>query len=417
MQDFGRAEPMHIVTVSPDPWLMDDAVFGNAPLQVTRIVAPLSEAMAPVMAAAPDLLLVVVADSGRANAIVRTLCQVQAQLPHCRISPLVRNPDPAILLDLMRAGITDVLVDDSAQNIRAVVERARQSAGRAMAEGDAPALPSGSASPLAAGRLTAFVSAKGGDGATFVAVNYAVSLAKADRAKADWTRPDKAGRVLLLDLSLPFGDAEIYLTAQKPSHDLADFVQEIDRLDGALLKAMAHHVSDDLDFIPSPLTMDRVVQIVPDQIPALIARVKHHYDQVIVDLGAGIDPVTLTVLDMADEAVVVATPEVPSVRRTSQILNVWDSLEYPPEKLSIVVNRHSASSSISSQAFETAIGKSIARVLPDEGDKVRDSMAKGVPVVELASGSRFAREMANWAQQQVGAPAKGKSLWQRLRNR
>ncbi len=85
------------------------------------------------------------------------------------------------------------------------------------------------------------MSAKGGDGATYLTANLAAALA--DNPEC---------RVLTIDLSLPFGDLDMYMTGNTTSNNLATFSNQIDRIDGALLDSMAHHVSGNLHLIPSP---------------------------------------------------------------------------------------------------------------------------------------------------------------------
>ena len=95
------------------------------------------------------------------------------------------------------------------------------------------------------GQVITIGRAKGGMGATTLAVNLALSLIEPK---------DKEGpkRVCLLDLDLQFGDAALYLDLD-PRSDLVDIVQKPTRLDTSLLLgAMTEHKSG-LEVLQAPI--------------------------------------------------------------------------------------------------------------------------------------------------------------------
>ncbi len=75
------------------------------------------------------------------------------------------------------------------------------------------------------GKIIAFVSCKGGSGATFLAANLAYALAQENQ------------RVALFDLNLQFGDAALFVSDQKPAATLSHVAQQIHRLDASFLAA------------------------------------------------------------------------------------------------------------------------------------------------------------------------------------
>ena len=76
------------------------------------------------------------------------------------------------------------------------------------------------------GEVMAFVSCKGGSGATFLATNLGYALASIQKKK-----------VLLIDLNLQFGDAALFVSDRRPAATLSDVVRDIDQIDAALLQS------------------------------------------------------------------------------------------------------------------------------------------------------------------------------------
>lgn len=252
-----------------------------------------------------------------------------------------------------------------------------------------------------AGRCLGFIPAKGGDGASAVLANLAAELAR-----------QSAVRVLVIDLSLPFGDVALFLTSGVMAHDLADLTDEMARLDGELLEVMAHHVSPNLHLIAAPLTLDRFLRIQPTDVQRLIALALAQYDHVLIDLG--LDAISLSVLDGLDMLVLVATLNVASVRHVDQLAQLWASLGNAPAKLSLVVNHQGAHTAVRVPDLEKAVGLTVARQLPQDNALMQASQLQGVPAVLLRPKSAFARAISAWAQEWSGQPAQEKRAWLRF---
>ena len=220
----------------------------------------------------------------------------------------------------------------------------------------------------------------------------------------------------MIDFSLPFGDIEMFLTSQKQTNDLADFSDEIDRLDASLMDSMVEHVSDNLHLIASPLSVDRLIHIKPTHIDRLIEVSSKSYDYIIIDIGAGIDPISIHALAKLHQLIVVATMTVPSLKRATQVLRYWQELGLDENRLSIAVNRFQSKADIKISDIEKAMGRRVVHYLPQDNVGVQESLLKGIPLIDLKPSSEFTKSIFNWASEWSGK-VQGKSLWQRLKNR
>ena len=128
------------------------------------------------------------------------------------------------MLEAMRAGVNE-----------GVAERhAGGSSG-----GDQPADCSQAADRVA-GKAFAFVGAKGGVGATTIAVNVATALAKLE-----------PGNVLLIDLHVANGDAAVFFGAE-PRFTIVEALENTHRLDEAFFRSLVVRTKCGVDCWPRP---------------------------------------------------------------------------------------------------------------------------------------------------------------------
>ena len=381
---------MNIVLLSSREWQVPDTLFDYPENRITRVTGELTEGVRRVIELSPELVFVGEYDEG--ELLVSAIQDLCSKLTDSSVVPVCNNPQPQFLMSLMRAGVREVLPDGSDKQVKDAFGRFKSRLLSTLAKSQEHS------------RTVAFMSAKGGDGGSCVAANFAASLAKLE--------PDS--RILVVDLSLPFGDLEMYLTNKPAQHDLADFSDEVDRLDVALFDSMVHKVTDYFHLITSPPSFEKIVHIVPANVDRLLEIASKRYKVVVIDLGTSIDPIGLQTLERVDQLVVVSTLTMPSIRRTGQILRLWESLGYSVEKVVVAINRDSGRANIQVADFEKAMGKRVFLTLPTDTDGVQESLLKGVPTIETHPKSGFSRLILEWAREFLGKPPEEKSIWRRF---
>lgn len=381
---------MKILLYSPQPWPVDDAPLMPHRHQIERVQGQPDDLPGTVQACQPDVLLL----SGftLSAALLGALEDLSAQRPQMTIAIHLPQASPEQLLTLMRAGVRDVLADSTAASLSPLLERAVHQARRAQ--------PPKS-------KVIGIITAKDGDWGSCVSANLGYALAELTQEK-----------VLLMDLSIPFGDLDMYLTSQTDMKDLVDVSSEADRMDSSLLESLVHPLRPNLDLIVSPTSFEKVLRVQTDQIKRLVQVAASHYGHVVLDMGTALDKVSLSVLDQVDEICVVASSILPSIRRLSQILKLLQTLDYAEDRISVVVNRFDERGPISRQEMEKVIGKSIRCHLALDHAGMQNSLLKGKSIMELRPDSKFAEAVRQLAAQICGATTvKKKSLWQRLRTK
>lgn len=380
---------MNIVTYSPRPWEVPDTQLELGQHQLVRLVGDLGLMVRQLSAQKPDLVFLVGFEPNDPHYIqeVEKLCLA---LPKAAIVALHLQTQPDLLLSLMRAGVREVIADSSSETLQQVIERTRlRSTGVGVSQG----------------RVFGFISSKGGDGSSCIAANLAFALSR---------EPDT--RVLAVDVSLPFGDLDMYLTGDNHAQDLADISGQSDRLDKSLLDSMVQHLGPTLDLIPSPGTFEKIVDIDPEHVSELIHIAANYYDYVLVDFGSSLDQISIWVLEHLDELCIVSTPSLPSLRRAGQLLKLCKEFEKPLSRIEIILNRADTSAPVSNTKIEKLIGRQIDIRFPTDAEAVQESLLIGQPFLQVAPKSKLSRSIVDWASHLTGSSnSKRRSLWQRLK--
>lgn len=377
---------MQIIFFTAEGWLFADpeGFPANAIVKVTGTLKDLIK----VAGQRPDVVLIGGFDGGESFlGKVKSLCDA---LPQAVVVVHSRESDANFLMTAMRDGVREVITNNTVEEIGGVLARAKMHLKEQ--------------NPVAAiqqSQKIGFISAKGGDGGTCAVANIAAALAK-----------DEKNRIVVVDLSLRYGDVEIYLTNKSVANNLMHFATAVDRLDGTLLELMAHHVTDNLHLIPSPITLEDILKIKIDDIEKLVDILAKHYDYVLLDVGTGLDPVSIRIWDKLDKLVIVSSMTIPSARRASQILRLWEGMGLSAKKANILISRAGGPSDLSIDDYEKAVGKKIWRTISREFMGIQQSLLKGIPVVDIKPDSKFTVAVMNLADEWNGKPIKRKfSLW------
>jgi pilus assembly protein CpaE len=306
-----------------------------------------------------------------------------------RMTPVLVSDQqtPDFLVRAMRAGVREVLpsastIDDLVDSVgRIGVRRAAQ--------------------PDKHGNVIAFISCKGGGGgATFLATNTAYALAASE-----------GKRVILIDLNLQWGDAVFFLADKRPSITLADLALQMHRVDPAYLAASLVKVHPNLGVLGAPEDPVHALDIRPEHVELLLRIARMAYDYVVLDTGRALDAVTVRALDHADVIFPVMQISLPFIRDGKRLLSAFRALDYPPQKVRIVVNRYQKGGEISLKDLEDSLGIKAYRTIPNDYDRVSKSVNQGVPVDKLAHGSLVARSLREFAHELVAAPATAPPTW------
>jgi pilus assembly protein CpaE len=160
------------------------------------------------------------------------------------------------------------------------------------------------------GRTIAVMGARGGVGASTIAHNLAWSVAQSFDAAT-----------VLVDLDLAFGTAGLDFN-QDPPQGVADALFAPDRLDQALLDRLLSRCSDNLSLLAAPAVLDRDADLAADGTDMMLDLLRGMAPNIVLDVPHLWSGWTRRVLTIADELIVVATPDLASLRNAKNLIDV-----------------------------------------------------------------------------------------------
>ena len=321
-----------------------------------------------------DVPQVVVLDVRGTRAVPPGVAELTQARPSLGVVIVASSLEPALMLEALHAGAKGfVAAPLNADELKAAIERVLAPVHRQ------------------AGRILAFVGAKGGVGTTTLAVNTATALAK--HAKGD---------TLLIDLNARYGDAAAWLGAE-PRFTVIDALENAHRLDLPFMRGLVTRTAEGLELLAAA---DRAALGPPDlmRLRALLEFVKRDYRYTVLDLPRT-DAAVLEALDEVSAIVVVVSQELTAVRSGARLLETLRQ-RYGGERVQIALGRQDRDSDISPDDLAKTL-RGPVRVFPNEYRRALESLNRGKPLV-LENHSRLSAELSRFVREFAGVrPAKG----------
>lgn len=172
------------------------------------------------------------------------------------------------------------------------------------------------------GKVLVITSGKGGVGKTTTTANLGTALAMLDK------------KVVLVDTDIGLRNLDVVMGLEnRIVFDIVDVVNEICRLKQALIKDKRF---ESMFLLPAAQTKDKTA-VTPHQMRNLTNELRQEYDYILVDCPAGIEQGFKNAIAGADAAIVVATPEVSSVRDADRIVGLLEAAGLKDTQL--IINR------------------------------------------------------------------------------
>ena len=228
--------------------------------------------------------------------------------------------------------------------------------------------------------IVAFFSAKGGSGATTLAVNTAAVLAK--------TYPRQ---VLLIDLSAPFGHAALFAdliatgsiaSAAKAAHD---------DLEKVLRQHIVYHRSG-MGVLPGTLRPEEVDLMTGDLTGRVLDIVVSWQRVILVDLGTSLGEAALAVIERAECLVVVVPPEIAAMTDARRSLAVFrDIMNVPDNRIELVLNQRVPHPPLDRAAIESILGRKMSVIVGFDDSRPEDATLAGGLVLQRDNSSLVSR--------------------------
>jgi pilus assembly protein CpaE len=316
-------------------------------------------------------------DGDHAEAM-RLLRDIVSAAPDARVLAASDRREPDLILEAMRAGAADFL---SMPIERQGLEDAL---GRDLRRGSPEPGASGGR-----GRVISFVGAKGGCGATSVAVNLSVALT---------AQPARTGRSLVLvDLDAPGGDVSAMLQLA-PSYSLADVASNTHRLDMDLLNSMLVKDDSGIQCLAASAEGDNPMPlsgIGPDRLASVVEFLRDSFDTVVL-AGGGLGETEMGALNVAHMVHVVTTLDFLSLRRAQSLIERLRAFGVHGDALRVVVNRVERGGDLTMSDARQALEAPVVWSIPSDPRTAERAVNEGVPFLSLGK-SRLASSYEEYA--------------------
>lgn len=307
-------------------------------------------------------------DPGNAQRAIHAIELIRSTTSDIAIFAVGEMNHPAAIVAAMRAGAgeyvernltTEALVD-ALTRFSATRSKARSSAGRA--------------------RVFTVTNAKGGAGATTVAVNTAVAL------------QELHGSVLLVDFAA-LGHAALHLNV-RPSFGIVDALQNLHRLDTSLLDGLMTPCKGGLQLLAGP-QQPSLVTPGAAELARLFDLLVSNFRYVVVDCSARLDATARLLCDLSNAVLLVAQTDVVSLWSANRIKTYLEE-GAGRDRIRIVLNRYKKIPGFTDEDIETATSSKLLWKLPNNYQAIAPAIDKGNPVVFQGSEdiSRSFRSLA-----------------------
>ena len=275
------------------------------------------------------------------------------------------NPHPKLLIEAMRAGITEYIsFPVKKEDVATAISRA---AGKQQAT-----------QKNNSGQIITVLGSRGGLGATTLAVNLACALHRPDSPAA------------LLDLVQPQGDVPLFLDLDY-SYTWRDLTDNISRMDETYLRSSLSTHKHGLSVIPAPYAAGRPQ---PQALATVLVQLKKLFKRTIIDTSFAPEDTALAEIEQADTLILPTQLTLPGLAWTRRQLETVR--QYYPEKqenLHLILCRHVKDTGIEPEDAEEILERSIRWIIAENPSQVTTALNQGTPVVEAFPNSPTANNI------------------------
>jgi pilus assembly protein CpaE len=330
-------------------------------------VAASDPVMRRIQAASAEVLLVDIPQENYALAM-RAIELLRQELPESAVFAIGSLNQPQVIVSAMRAGAREFIErPTTTTDLLEAFVRLTTAQRRVQKEGPR-------------GKVFTVLNAKGGSGATTVAVNLALALQSAH------------GNTALIDLA-PLGHTALHLNV-KPVFNISDATRNLHRMDSSLLESFMTRHSGGLQLLAGN---NAPVSIEPStaEFVRLFDMFVTNYRYVVVDNSTRLDAASRLVANLSECVLVVACADVASLWSAARVQQYFGETGNR-ERLRLVLNRFRKVPGFTEADAENAAGIKLLWRVPNQYFAISSAIDRGTPVMEQ-SHTEIARCFAGLA--------------------
>lgn len=229
------------------------------------------------------------------------------------------------------------------------------------------------------GRVIVVMGAKGGVGASTVAHNVAWAVAR-----------NLDASTVIVDLDIAFGTAGLDFN-QDPPQGIAEAVFAPERLDANMLDRLLSRCSDNLALLAAPAMLDRTLDLSEEAFDPLFDLLRASVPCVVLDVPHLWSAWVKRALVGADEVVIVAAPELASLRNAKNLIDLARASRPNDSVPRLVLNQVGVPKrpEIEASEFSKALGVEVLTSIPFDAHVFGTASNNGQMIAEVQSGGKI----------------------------
>ena len=323
--------------------------------------------LARIQSIKPDVVLVDIPSHSSPTAL-QAVEVLHHEIPDIAVFAIGSLSQPQLIVSTMRAGARE-FIERPTTTTDLLEAFVRLSSSQRKVKRDA-----------ARGKVFTVVNAKGGSGATTVAVNLALALQSA------------YGNVGLIDLAL-LGHAGLHLDLKGP-FTIADAIRNLHRMDSSLLESFMIRHPGGLQLLAGAASPG-VLEPSTAEFARLFDMLVSHFRYIVVDASSRIDSTTRLVSNLSEAVLLVAHADVASLWSAARVVQYLGETN-GRERVKLVLNRYRKMVGFEEKEAETASGVRLFWKIPNHYFAISSAIDRGVPVMQQ-SNTEIARAFSGLA--------------------
>lgn len=352
---------VRVMVVEPDPrfrnhMTLEYAMLGAEMLESPDDLVPLIGTGSPTVA--------IFGPSFASDIGLAFLEQMTPQYPELGVILVADDLSVALLQRALRAGVRDAVPSNIDED--ALLDTVARVAGTlsTMVSRVAPPVDTG-----IDGKVICVFSTKGGVGKSVTSTNLATALAMRGGPS-----------VAIVDADLQFGDVAVLLGIP-PQHTTLEAANSVFEADERMMDGyLGRHPQTGLRVLPAPIEPSAADAIGPEQMLAIAKMLRRMYNFTVIDMPPHFDDTVVALLEEADDVILVASMDIPSIKNLKLGLQTLNVLAIAGEKLHLLLNRANAKVNLDIADVGRAVGIPAEFLVPSD-IAVPQAVNRGVPVV------------------------------------
>jgi pilus assembly protein CpaE len=249
------------------------------------------------------------------------------------------------------------------------------------------------------GHVISICGAQGGAGATSIAINLALQLAEATKAK-----------VALLDLHLQGGEAAVMLGV-RPGPGLRIALENPMRADTLFLERAAIEVNERVCLISADEDLDAQLDITEAGVRHVLGLLRQRFNFIVVDIPVPFPPSIHPVITLSRHVLVLLEAEVTGLRNAHALRSAVTNIA-GKDRVFTLLNRANRAGGLPKATIVKALGAEPDIVIPDLGKGMTQAVNLGIPALKHVPALR--RHLAPIVREITGVGAQRRGRLRRL---